>query len=239
MKTAITASLVAVALCACDDGRIYEETVSTGVEGRVVVMSGELSGVDTWTSNYSIVVAGFDDDSQYAIITKNAASTDGTVSVTLAGISDEVTQIELCAINTIRKRVATFATTAIDASDDTLRFDVGTVDVSMLEGIQQDIFNTTCVACHGGSNYAAAGLYLTEGLSYSALVGQPATRVDNATLVVPGSSDDSFLYQLLSNTTLTGSPYDRHLGMVTENVKLQLLADWIDGLDADTAAENN
>ena len=53
------------------------------------------------------MVAGFDDESEYAIVSKviPTPETDGgEVEVILSGISEEVTEIELCVINRLRKR---------------------------------------------------------------------------------------------------------------------------------------
>ena len=57
-----------IGLHACDEGRIYENAVVATGEGRTVKMTGRISGVDKWSGDYSVVVAGFDDESDYAII---------------------------------------------------------------------------------------------------------------------------------------------------------------------------
>lgn len=50
-----------IGLHACDEGRIYENAVVATGEGRTVKMTGRISGVDKWSGDYSVVVAGFDD----------------------------------------------------------------------------------------------------------------------------------------------------------------------------------
>ena len=52
-----------IGLHACDEGRIYENAVVATGEGRTVKMTGRISGVDKWSGDYSVVVAGFDDES--------------------------------------------------------------------------------------------------------------------------------------------------------------------------------
>ena len=59
-----------IGLHACDEGRIYENAVVATGEGRTVKMTGRISGVDKWSGDYSVVVAGFDDESDYAIVSK-------------------------------------------------------------------------------------------------------------------------------------------------------------------------
>ena len=51
-----------IGLHACDEGRIYENAVVATGEGRTVKMTGRISGVDKWSGDYSVVVAGFDDE---------------------------------------------------------------------------------------------------------------------------------------------------------------------------------
>ena len=38
--------------------------------GRVLKLTGRFSGISNWTDDYSVVVAGFNDKSEYAVITK-------------------------------------------------------------------------------------------------------------------------------------------------------------------------
>ena len=58
-------------ITSCDDGRIYEKTETLSEEGRTLRMSGRISGINKWPDGYSVVVAGFSDESEYAVVTKN------------------------------------------------------------------------------------------------------------------------------------------------------------------------
>ena len=85
-------SLLVTGLTSCDDGRIYENTGFVPREGRVLKLSGKFSGINKWSEGYSIVVAGFDDESEYAIVSKviPTPETDGgEVEVILSGISED------------------------------------------------------------------------------------------------------------------------------------------------------
>ena len=97
----------------CDEGRIYEAVPATAEGGRTVKFTGKVTGMDTWPSGYTVAVAGFDAKSEYALTSANVmpsqAGEDGMVQVVMSGVTDEVTQIELCVINRIRERVVTFA----------------------------------------------------------------------------------------------------------------------------------
>ena len=94
-----------IGLHACDEGRIYENAVVATGEGRTVKMTGRISGVDKWSGDYSVVVAGFDDESDYAIVSKvvpASESDNDEIQLTMSGITDEVTTVELCVINKLR-----------------------------------------------------------------------------------------------------------------------------------------
>jgi len=165
--------LVMLSVTACDDGRIYPETATTA-EGKTVVLEGVLNGLDNWASNYRVSIAGFEDASdEYASVSKVITSSDikdGKVSIELSGLQGDIKLVRLCILDRLRKHIVTFNEVDVSNATETVRMDVGTVNISMFNAIQQNYFNTTCANCHGASNRAAAGLYLTEGKSYQALV---------------------------------------------------------------------
>jgi len=218
--------LTAQLFFSCDDGRIYEEMVAIPEEGRVVKLTGMLTGAENWSSGYNVVVAGFDDTKEYAIITKTIPATECR-EVVLSGISDEVTHIELCVVNRLRKRILSYETFDCPVTADTIRLDAGTKDVGMYASLQSQLFNTTCANCHGASTYAAAGLYLTEGKSYDALINQPSVKATDKRLVTPGDADRSVLYQTLATNISAAWNYD-HTKEVLSDAWLDILEDWID-----------
>lgn len=227
MKNSWTFGILLVLLFAsCDDGRIYEEHVVIPEEGRVVKLTGKLIGAEKWSSGYNVVVAGFDDENDYAIITKSIPA-DECQEVVLSGISDDVTRIELCVVNRLRKRILSYETFDCPLKVDTIRLDIGTKNVGMYATIQGQLFNTTCANCHGASTHAAAGLYLTEGKSYGALVNQPSIKLADRLLVSPGDADESVLYQTLATNISVSWNYD-HTKEVLSDSWLDVLEDWID-----------
>ncbi len=221
-------ALTTMAITACDDGLIYEKTATVGIEGRVVKLTGTLTGADAWADGYSVVLAGFEEGNDYPTIAKAVPlSSDGeAVELVMSGIGNEVETLELCAINRLRKRVATFADMECPNTEDTISMEVGELQVSMLSAIQVEIFNTTCANCHGGSTYAAAGLYLTEGDSYAALVGQPSTKVDSMMIVAENDTTQSVLHYVLNSNISSEWRYD-HSTEVTSSDMLTLVDKWI------------
>ena len=218
-----------LSLCgACDEGRIYEEVSEAQQEGRVAKLTGDFSDVAQWADGYSVVLAGFEEDNEYAVVAKALPLTDGPLEMSLGGISEKVTQGKLCAVNRLRKEVLEFQSVeCADVTTDTIRLEVGALSVGMLDGIQQQLLDKRCVACHGGSTSAAAGLHLTKERSFSALVDQPATTVPGAKRVEPGQAEGSVLYDILSTDMSAAWGID-HSGMLSATpVMLTLIKDWI------------
>ena len=169
MKRLVSKTLIGVSLlslCACDDGRIYPET-NTSADGKTVVLEGVLEGFDSWSSNYRVSIAGFEQaDDEYASVSKVITASDiqdGKALVELSGIKDNVTLVRLCVLDRLRRHIVGFKEVDISDATEPVKMDVGTIDISMFNAIQQSFFNTTCANCHGASNRAAAGLFLTEG----------------------------------------------------------------------------
>ena len=230
MKHIVYSTMSLLALLAvttsCDDGRLYADRLIIPEEGRVVRLTVTLEGLNTWSDGYSIVLAGFEDGSDYTVIAKPVqAAGDGTVDIVMSGVSEEVTTLELCAINRIRKRVATYY--ELDCStvgDDTIRIDAGTLDVGMFATIQQDIFDRTCTGCHGEGRW----LDLSAGASHRTLVGQPSTVFEGRTRVLPGHADESVLYTILTTDESANLGTDHQTQFTLSEEQFTLIEDWID-----------
>lgn len=231
MKTYIFASLLllSAAVASCDDGRIQEQSI-TFKEGRVVKMTGTLSGLENWPDEYNIAVAGFDGTDDYAVISKALPKDgDGRVQIVLSGINDDVTTVQLCVLDRLRRHVMTVQEMELQQTRDTMYLEVGTRDVSMMGAIQEGYLSTTCANCHGASNRAAAGLYLTAGRSYNALVGKPSTKVSGINLVEPGNAERSLLHVILHQEVVDGISMT-HRDLVSEKNEqsiLPLIDSWI------------
>lgn len=217
---------------ACDDGRIYPET-DTLPEGRTVLLEGTLEGLENWADDYRVSIAGFEStDDEYADVSKVISSSDlinGKVSVELSGIKENITLVRLCILDRLRKHIVSFKELNISKSEELIRMDVGTINISMLNAIQMSFFNTTCANCHGASNRAAAGLYLTEGKSYGSLVDVDSKKVEGKKLVAPGTSSNSVLHMVLNQQSVEGISMD-HYDLVSEKNKktiLPLIDSWI------------
>lgn len=232
--TFAAAILLAFTVASCDEGRIEEQSKSND-SGRTVNITAQLTGVDSWPeSSYYVALAGFNDTSNYAVILKQVAAPSeegGTVSMSLSNISDEVTHVELCVVTRLRQHVMALYTIDEDElkASDEITVNVGSLNVGMFNTIQQNVFNTTCANCHGASTHAAAGLYLTEGRSYAAIVNQSSTKVEGGKIVEPYNSNGSVLYRTLSSSLSSEGGWGyNHASEVTDSNVLGIIRSWID-----------
>jgi len=235
-KKGLIFALVSVMVClmSCDDGLIQEKESSAEHTGYTVKLTGRIAGVNTWGSNFNLVLAAFSESSEYAIVQQRIPQTaaNGTV-LTIYDVDASAKTVELCVTDILRRRVLTIEsmeiTTEADPRD-TVTIDVGDINASMFSAIQKGVFNTRCAQCHGGSNTAAADLYLTEGKAHASLVNVPSTRVADGIRVIPGDSAASVLHKVLYPGNAAGLSFS-HAGMVSdeddENV-LELIDSWIE-----------
>lgn len=225
-------SLIAlVSLASCDEGSIYNTDYVQTEEGGTARFSGSLSGCDTWSQGYTLALAGFAGGNDYALISKNINTSlaDGKCDVTLYGIPAEVTSIELCALDRLRRRVATFFSSPYTPQAETLQLNAEVIDMSMAEAIQTEIFNTTCIQCHGGNGYAAAGLNLLAGNSFPNLISIESKKIPGMNRIQPGNSKESELYLILESDISADWNYDHSVEVVRQE-KLDLIRSWIDNL---------
>ena len=231
-------------LPACDSGDIQDKVYLVDEKGYTVKVTACVSGLGEWegTGN-SVALAGFTADSKFALLQKalpSAVEDNQPVSLVLSNISPEVQTIELCVTNSLRKRIITLA--AIDMSDyrdhdarDTIRLELGTVDVGRFGVLQAGVFNRACIQCHGASGRSAAGLNLTEGNARASLVDVPSTRRAGYLRVESGNAEGSLLHLLLheggenllshNHTEILSSQFKTNLDEVED-----LIDQWIMGL---------
>lgn len=227
-----TLILMSLFLClaSCDEGRIYNDDTVQTEDGGAAYFSGIVTGADTWSQGYTLTLAGFEDGNEYALISKNIdiSAADGKCDVMLSGIPTDVTTIELCVIDRLRRRVASFISAAYNAQT-TLQINAELVDMSMSAAVQTEIFNTTCVQCHGGNGHAAAGLELLEGNSFGNLISIPSRKIPGMDRVTPGQSGESELFLILDTDISADWNYDHSVEVVRQE-KLDLIRNWIDNL---------
>ncbi len=219
--------ILALALTGCDEGRIYDNYVTEGSAGQTatVRVSGA-RGADRWFAGYSLAVAGFTAGSEYALISKNIELDDaGNCEIELSGIPSETQSVELCVVDRLRRRVAVFKSVDVKGSE-SLNIVSDGEDLSPENAIQREIFNTTCINCHGGASFSAASLNLTEGRAFSELIGVISVKEPQEMRVMPGNPEKSVLYNILSGNESADWKYD-HSVEITMPEKLDLIKNWI------------
>lgn len=202
----LCAVLTLLSVTGCDDGSIPEKTYVPESTGYTIVIDGTFVGKKTWSGKYSVAIAGFNDDSEYALIQNVIPSeaTDSTeVSDTLTNVSVNVNSVEIAIVSSLRKRIQTiYSYTIPEGQDikDTIKINVGKLDVSMFGTINNYVFQgeqTNCSKCHRSST-GAGHLDLTKENAYKSLINQVSYKNPEYQRVLPNKSDSSFLYKVIT-----------------------------------------
>lgn len=224
--------LLCVVLTSCDEGRIYEKAPVLDNYGRAAKVTLTLDGTQDWATGYSLVFAAFKENSNFAEYAKDVSvSQHNADEYLITGIPTDVKTLEVCVINTIRKRMVSFVSMDISQVEDTIHFNAGTVNPKMFNALQSKLFTLRCAGCHGGGSGTPAGnLHLGQGQSYADLVGVASTHYPERQRVVSGNADESLIYELLStDLSSEGWGYD-HSPMLKSDedlTMLRVLRDWI------------
>ncbi len=192
-------------LTGCDEGKVYPE--GTTVHTMFARLDVTLKGKEAWPQKDLIVLAAFGDDTSLPLSTTvipepTAASNTASVSLGLTG-SEKTLAVSIVTKGTTRQVLYNFYTYPISEFSEEITLPIKEIDLASFDRIQTQIFDANCVACHGGSTTAAAGLYLTEGKSYEAIVGRAASLSGEGKMIVcPEKLDDSFIMDILQSDIL-------------------------------------
>lgn len=228
--------LAGAAFAACDDGHVDDPVYVDPTETYSVVVTGTYHGKGQWQGTaYTLCLAGFDDESEYSVIQKDfdsKADTDTEESIRMTGIPTTSKTIEVALVDVLRRRQATIYKYEIDDSQDpadTIKIDLGNLDVSMFGAVNTAVFQgLTCSKCHQGSE-PAASLNLEPDKAYGNLVNVQSSKSEGSIRVVPGDSEASFLYKVLSEGD--ANVHYSHTVFFVENANaplLPLVKAWID-----------
>ena len=95
----------------------------------------------------------------------------------------------------------------------------------------QPIFTAQCAGCHstrGLADLQGIALKLVAGQSFAGLVNQASSQSAGLTLVVPGDSADSLLFQKVSSSSPPVGSRMPLIGSVLSATNQGLIRDWID-----------
>ena len=209
----------------CDDGKIYPDNSTVEATGFTLTMKGEIEGCDRYDgSGYTVALAAFEEGNEFAVVSKNLS--DGTDDISVTNVDRKVATVEICVINRLRKRVVTFASENVaGATDNDVIFNVGEVNVSPFNAINRDIFTTTCLQCHGGTETPAAELDLNASKAYADIVNVPSKVVEGEMIVNPGDAPASTLWQIVATDISEAWRFDHSNLLTTE--KSSFIEFWI------------
>lgn len=209
----------------CDEGKIYPDVQETEANGLSVSVKGSFEGCGGYeNSDYGIVVAAFKEGDDFAVISKPL--TDGSDDIELKNIDTSVSTVEICVISRLRERIITIASMDIDPSDGPdFTFNVGELDVAPFSIINDNIFTTSCVQCHGATGVSAASLNLLAAEAYRNLVNVPSTVIDGEMRVLPGDATASTLWQIVATDISETMKFD-HSNLLTPE-KSGFIEEWI------------
>lgn len=194
----------ALLLGSCDSGDITDGDVQVSSKGQNVKLTANLHGMGQLPSGYSLALAGFQDGNKYAVRQRAISSTtgDGDIQIVLPNVGGNVQSVELVVTNVLRERVLTLASIRMDdyeGQTDTIRMDMGDMDMDMTGCLQQGVLDKACIQCHGANGRKAAGLDLTRGNTYADLVNVPSTTQPGQLRVMGGSPEGSLLWHILND----------------------------------------
>ncbi len=213
-------------LAGCDDGKIYPREVEEEV-GRKVTLSTRFKGLGAWPEAYQLVLAGFDDETTIPVISKVVsmpASEQELVTVTINALPEEVKVVSVSIVTRGRSLIHhLYRMEMAGHTEDDITLPVSEINVASFGRIQKQVFNLYCANCHGGREQAAAGLYLTEGKSYEALVGKHATTASAEWLVKAEDAQGSYLHHILTEDIIRYN----HTDVLPETELVTLIDTWI------------
>lgn len=241
-------SIIHYALCfallfsACDSGDIVEKTFTVDDSGYVVKLTTRLIGADSLDSKYTLAIAGYASGDNYARMqqTLPAPDANGSVSIAMSNISEQLNTVEFVLSNRRRERILSLATISLTDYDaesrDTIRMELGDIDVSMIGILQRSVFDVACIQCHGGNGgNGAANLNLTQGKAFANLIDVASTRKEGMKRVASGDAEASLLHNILSeggegilhvnHTEILSNQFRENLYEVR-----QFIDDWIERL---------
>ncbi len=226
MKNLLGLLFVLLLLGSCDDGKIYPQEAEEEA-GQKVTLTACFKGIEAWPEAYQLVLAGFDDENSIPLISKvisKPASETEQVSVTINGLPEEVKVVSVSIVTRGRSLIYPLYRMEMSGhTEDEITLPVSEIQVASYDRIQKQVFNLYCANCHGGREQAAAGLYLTEGKSYEALVGKHSTTSPTSILVKPEDASNSYLHHILTEDIV----HYNHTDVLPEAELVTLIDTWI------------
>lgn len=224
-----------LSFCSCDDGAVEEKLQpSTSTDTYTICFRANIQGLNTWSGQYTVALACFAPDNDYAEIQKTLHGSDDDEkgdSIILSGVSASASTVEIAIVSPLRKRIATlFSFTLPDVcqTEDTVFVDAGIINASMFSSINRCVFqDNNCSRCHSGST-PAAELNLSPDVAYTNLVNVRSYKSPSSLRVQPGNADSSYLYRIITDENIDS--HYAHPGLFTDAPQqafIEIIKSWI------------
>lgn len=186
---------------ACDSGNIYPKP-DKPTSSIKAVATFSFVGRDAFPMQYTIVLGTYSKASPYPLssLKLNKPEDGKEATFNLDNVPIEAETIELTLNQRYgNKRIHTFYSYPIPGkmSMSTIVLPPAAINLASFARVSDQLFMPQCIQCHGGSEKAAANLYLTNGKSYSNLVNVDAVK-SSKKRVVPKNQHGSFLLDVLT-----------------------------------------
>ncbi len=219
-------------LTSCDSGDIYEN-FNSEAEGLSCTATVSFINTSTWPVDYQIVIAAFNQN-DYPLITKGISkpAVGDTLQLSLNGIPENCSEISIALLNKSKRLVNHFFTHVItdeERAKNLIQLTATEINLLDYNRIQQQFFSN-CINCHGASEKAAAGLFLTEGKSYDAIVNKTSSKDTTAKIVLPGFPEKSFIIHVLEGKAENLHYNHTNVSFNSETEDIELLKAWINQL---------
>ena len=217
------AALAGWLLPACDSGDIYPEDIEKN--DKTVTGEFTVTGLRALPVKNQFVLAVYHEGNEVPVITQAIVPPEAgkPFEVTLLYVPDDATKVTVSILGKTWRTIYDYYSGDVPEGK-AVTIPAQAIDLLKYARIQQQVFSQ-CVQCHGGSNFAAAGLFLTEEKSYAALVGRPAVH-SGKSLVEPGVASSSALIDVLEGTLDVGTDHTTISSLKEEDI--DLLKAWID-----------
>lgn len=215
-----------LALAGCDSGKIYPQEDPSG-STRSLTVRGTFTGTASLPytdKERKLMFFAYSDGSGTPVRSSriSTALAEGAEdSLTVSLIPQPAGSFVLAITRRDNSIIYELCSGRYEAGEGNASASVGSVNLLRYERLQQQLYEQSCTACHGSANQSA-GLSLSSGASYRNTVNKEATRSVKGTMIVPGSADESVMYQRLT----TEGDFHATLTNLKPN-DVTLLEEWI------------
>jgi len=182
-----------------------------------VTFNRSVAAASLTTSSVILAASGgdgsFGDGNEMAITPTSLSATGSVATVDLSGISVADDTFQLTLKGTGADVVTDSNGNVLDGNldnnaggDFTSAFSVATTSTVTFQSLQDTVFTPSCAVsgCHTGAA-PQAGMNLSQGQAYAAIVNVPSVEVASLLRVKPGDPDQSYLVRKIEGTATVGA----------------------------------